>query len=218
MTDALPRDFLPLLSYAAGSDIGLRREENQDAFGLLEADQFRCFFVADGMGGAQGGAEASQLAIALIRGFLAGEVALNVDGVREALEAANKTIFERSLSDSSLAGMGTTVVGLGFGPHGMLVCNVGDSRAFRIRRGKIGQMTIDHTLVQELVDAGTLTEAQAERHPVAHMLTRSLGPAEVVTVDCWMYPERPSSGMCMYCALMGCTIWLVPLKSLKSSF
>lgn len=194
MTDTLSRDFLPLLTYAAGSDIGLRREENQDAFGLLETDQFRFFVVADGMGGAQGGAEASQLAVAAIRGFLAGEVSLNVDGVREALEAANKTIFERSLTDSNLMGMGTTVVGLGFGPHGMLVCNVGDSRAFRIRAGKVGQMTLDHTLVQELVDAGTISEAQAERHPVAHMLTRSLGPADMVAVDCWMYPEQPEPG------------------------
>lgn len=194
MTDRLPADFLSLVTYAAGTDIGLRREENQDSFGLLDSELFRCFFVADGMGGAQGGAEASQLALASIRGFLAGEVSLNVDGVREAVEAANKTIFDRSLGDPSLAGMGTTLVGLGFGAGGVLVCNVGDSRAFRIRRGKIGRMTQDHTLVQELVEAGTITEEQAERHPVAHMLTRSLGPAESVAVDCWMYPQRPELG------------------------
>ncbi len=194
MTDRLPRDFLPLVTYAAGTDIGLRREENQDSFGLLDTELFRCFFVADGMGGAQGGAEASQLALASIRGFLAGEVSLNVDGVREAVEAANKTIFDRSSVEPDLAGMGTTLVGLGFGAEGVLVCNVGDSRAFRIRRGKIGRITQDHTLVQELVDSGTITEEQAERHPVAHMLTRSLGPAESVAVDCWMYPQRPELG------------------------
>lgn len=194
MTDRLPADFLSLVTYAAGTDIGLRREENQDSFGLLDSELFRCFFVADGMGGAQGGAEASQLAIASIRGFLAGEVSLNVDGVREAVEAANKTIFDRSSGDPSLVGMGTTLVGLGLGAEGVLVCNVGDSRAFRIRRGKIGRITQDHTLVQELVEAGTITEEQAERHPVAHMLTRSLGPAESVAVDCWMYPQRPELG------------------------
>ncbi len=194
MTDELPHDYLPLLAYSSGSDIGLRREENQDSHGLLDSELFRCFFVADGMGGAQGGAEASQLALATIRGFLAGEISLNVEGVTKAVQAANKAIFERSLTDPGLTGMGTTLVGLGFGREGILVCNVGDSRAFRIRRGKIGQMTRDHTLVQELVEAGTLTEEQAERHPVAHMLTRSLGPAENVAVDCWMYQEKPELG------------------------
>lgn len=194
MNDELPRDYLPLLAYSSGSDVGLRREENQDSHGLLESELFRCFFVADGMGGAQGGAEASQLALATIRGFLAGEISLNVEGVSKAVQAANKAIFERSLTDPGLTGMGTTLVGLGFGREGILVCNVGDSRAFRIRRGKIGQMTRDHTLVQELVEAGTLTEEQAERHPVAHMLTRSLGPTENVTVDCWMYQEKPELG------------------------
>ena len=183
---------LASLRCAAGTDVGMRREENQDSFGVIRGEDFRAYFVADGMGGAHGGATASRMAIVAL------EEAFTKPGFRAApaeVEAVvttiNKQIFEKGVNTPAFAGMGTTLVGLVFTPSGVMGVNVGDSRAYRVRAGGIAQISEDHTLVRELVRSGAISEQDAERHPVSHMLTRSLGPLATVQVECVVLPEVP---------------------------
>lgn len=189
-----PVSPLHALRFAAGTDIGLRREENQDAHGIIEGDSYRAFFVCDGMGGVQGGAIASNLAVATIREFLKDKTFVGEIEIASAVTQANANIFERGASEPGLAGMGTTCVGLIFTAERLIVTNVGDSRAYRIRAGEVQQLTEDHTLVQELVRSGAITPEQAGNHPVSHMLTRSLGPTPSIEVDCVMTQDGPARG------------------------
>jgi protein phosphatase len=173
----------------------MRRDENQDSFGVIRGEDFSAFFVADGMGGAQGGAIASRMVIASL------ETELSKPGYRiapervvELIKDINRQVFEKGSNDPRYAGMGTTLVGLIFSSLGLLEVNVGDSRAYRIRGERIEQISEDHTLVRELVRSGALAETDAEHHPVSHMLTRSLGPVADVQVECRFLPERPELG------------------------
>ncbi len=182
------------IDYATLTDIGMRREENQDSFGVIEAGDTCVYVVADGMGGVQGGAIASSLAIETLRKSFAEMKTPGADEIRSAIERANSEIFARGSTDPSLVGMGTTVVALVFIGKSLYVVSVGDSRAYLIRRGQMAQVTEDHTLVMELLKAGTITPEQAHNHPVAHMLTRSLGPSNEVEVDCRLCTDGPYRG------------------------
>lgn len=195
-TEAQPAVSSPIeaLRYAHATDIGRRREENQDSYGSIENERFRLFFVADGMGGVKGGAVASQLAVATLKEALTNAPELTVEAMCNAVGQANNAIFQSGTQESGLAGMGTTLVALGFTGTTMLVTNVGDSRAYRIRGNVIEQLTQDHTLVMELVRSGTITLEQAGNHPVSHMLTRSLGPTPSIDVDCWALQDGPARG------------------------
>lgn len=185
---------LDYITHYCLSDVGMRREENQDSFGVVETEAARFYIVADGMGGVQGGAIASSLAIDVAKAFLAEKNDISSGELRGAVGAANYAIFEKGLAEPSLAGMGTTFVGLCFSKGRLIVVNVGDSRAYLIRNNSIGQLTEDHTLISELLKSGAITEDQVANHPVAHMLTRSLGPTEDIEVDCSPVPEAPLPG------------------------
>jgi len=195
-SDSSPPTTDPLTSVIgyAESDIGMRREENQDSFGIIEAKDFKFFVVADGMGGVRGGATASQLAVSLIEAELEKEGELTRERLIAALQEANQAILEKASEEPELNGMGTTFVALGFTRTKLFIVNVGDSRAYRIRAGQISQLTEDHTLVNELVKSGSITSDQAQSHPVSHMLTRSLGPAAELEVDCLESPDGPANG------------------------
>lgn len=185
---------LDCIRYAYGTDVGKRREENQDALGVVENSFLRFFLVADGMGGVKGGAIASNLAVQAVRDVLSTKEQLGEEEICEALGEANARIFEKGMDDPVLAGMGTTFVGLGFTDRKLYIASVGDSRAYRLRRGVIEQLTEDHTLVMELLRSGAISAEQAGNHPVSHMLTRSLGPTPSVEVDCWLCPDGPAAG------------------------
>ncbi len=176
-------DVTSSVVYSAGTDVGMRREENQDSYGILIGDGYRLFCVADGMGGVQGGSVASNLALASIEKSLRDQADVTISQIVDAIKEANKQIHLRGNSDPSLNGMGTTIVGLLLSRKGAYSIHVGDSRAYQISGNTIKRLTEDHTLVQELVRSGAITEEQAEHHPVAHMLTRSLGPAPSVEVE-----------------------------------
>jgi PPM family protein phosphatase len=183
---------LSALRCAAGTDVGLRREENQDAFGVIQHQAFQGFFVADGMGGVSGGAIASRIAISNLEEKLPTLGAgISPEGISAIVEGINTAIFEQGAAQPGLAGMGTTLVGVVFTPHGMISLNVGDSRLYRVRGGKIVQISEDHTLVRELVRSGAISNKDALQHPVSHMLTRSLGPLTEVVVECRREPEMP---------------------------
>ena len=165
---------------AAGlTDTGRRRRQNEDAF-VCEPPLFA---IADGMGGAQAGELASRLAAAAIEE--AGAAVGDEEGVVGAVRAANARIFERSLTDPAVAGMGTTATVALVDEHGqtLTLAHVGDSRAYRWRGGELEQLTTDHSLVAELVRSGRLTEAEAAVHPHRSVITRALGTEADVEVD-----------------------------------
>jgi serine/threonine protein phosphatase PrpC len=171
-----------IVGRAAGlTDTGRRRRQNEDAF-VCDPPLFA---IADGMGGAQAGELASRLAAAAIEE--AGAAVADGEGVVGAVRAANARIFERSLTDPAVAGMGTTAtVALVDEQAGtMTLAHVGDSRAYRYRDGELEQLTTDHSLVAELVRTGQLTEAEAAVHPHRSVITRALGTEADVEVDTW---------------------------------
>ena len=183
------------LRCAAGTDVGMRRDENQDSFGVIRGAGFVAYFVADGMGGAQGGAVASRMAIsALQEALVRPDFRVAPATITEVITHTNARIYEKGTSDPAFAGMGTTLVGLVFTPDALIVVNVGDSRAYRVRDRSIVQLSEDHTLVRDLVRTGALTPEEAEHHPVSHMLTRSLGPVASVQVDCTVVPGGAQFG------------------------
>jgi protein phosphatase len=169
-----------IVGRAAGvTDTGRRRRQNEDAF-VCEPPLFA---IADGMGGAQAGELASRLAAAAIEE--AGAAVGNEEDVAGAVRRANARIFERSLTDPAVAGMGTTAtVAVVDEPAGSLtLAHVGDSRAYHYRDGELKQLTTDHSLVAELVRSGRLTEAEAAVHPHRSVITRALGTEADVEVD-----------------------------------
>src|SRR3954453_14276569 len=145
------------------------------------------FIVADGMGGHAAGEVASEMAVritshelASVGGRSEGEVS---DRIREAIRSANDAIFERTLAEHDKRGMGTTATVLVLMPRRYLIGQVGDSRAYLLRRGEFQQLTKDHSYVQEQVDAGLLTPEQARVHPYSNVITRCVGASMDVVPD-----------------------------------
>ena len=157
---------------------GRVRDHNEDS--LLAGPDV--FVVADGMGGHAAGEVASAVAVAGLASLTGlAEVDDPEARVAAALERVNAEIRRRSRADPAVAGMGTTVAGIArVRGRRLLVFNVGDSRAYRFRAGRLEQLTVDHSLVGELVRAGTLTEEEARRHPERNVVTRAVGVEETV--------------------------------------
>lgn len=172
------------------TDIGLVRKENQDAYAVRvneESGHLVCV-VCDGMGGASGGRVASTMAVSTflnscIANLRKGMSVQEVQQVAEfAAAAANSAIYERGQSDIELRGMGTTLVSAIIWDDNALFSNVGDSRAYLIRRTEeeggcaISRITKDHSVVEKLLDRGDITEEEAMYHPNRNLVTRVLGP------------------------------------------
>jgi protein phosphatase len=160
------------------TDVGRVRDHQEDDF--LVAPELGLFAVADGMGGHRGGEVASATALATLR-----EVFEGGSDLRDAVVAANDAVFERSSSDDAVRGMGTTLTAGVLGDDGvtLVVGHVGDSRAYLLRDGELARVTTDHSLVEELMAAGELTEEEAERDPRRSQITRALGLEPGVEVD-----------------------------------
>ena len=159
------------------SDLGRQRQGNEDNY-FVRAP---LFVVADGMGGAQAGEVASEMAVdSFERSLPDGSPGDALAGV---IRDANRRIHERSRSDEQFAGMGTTVTAAYVGDADVTVAHVGDSRAYLWRDGDLTRLTRDHSLVGELVARGKLTEEQAEAHPQRNVITRALGAEPDVDVD-----------------------------------
>jgi protein phosphatase len=173
------------------SDVGRARTENQDFFGYWEPDEDRDFdvkgrlvVVCDGMGGHAGGEIASRLAVQTIIAEYQKDSSGNVEeGLRHAIEAANAAIQAEGRRETKLAGMGSTCTALVHRRDMVYFGQVGDSRGYLIRNGKIKQMTKDHSLVQELVDQGLIDKSDMESHPDKNVILRSLGVKPTVDVD-----------------------------------
>ncbi|HMO02045.1 MAG TPA: Stp1/IreP family PP2C-type Ser/Thr phosphatase [Oligoflexia bacterium] len=171
-------------TFEGASDIGKRREENQDCFGAIQMDGLNLYLVADGMGGVKGGALASKSAIDTILNILSATIHPTPDDVQAAVQAANTKVYELGTSNPEIEGLGTTIVGLLFCKDRNLIFNIGDSRCYTITdKQELKQLTQDHTLVNELIASGSISKEEAEKHPGAHMLTRCLGPSREVEIE-----------------------------------
>ena len=161
-----------------GTDTGRKRRHNEDAF-VCEPPLFA---IADGMGGAQAGEVASQLAAAALTESHASSG--GEDRVAELIQEANRRVHDRASTDATTSGMGTTMTVALVAPDGTVAFgHVGDSRAYLLREARLEQVTDDHTLVAELVRRGELSPADAELHPQRSVITRALGTDPDVDVD-----------------------------------
>ena len=168
------------------TDTGRQRRGNEDsAFARAPL-----FVIADGMGGAQAGEVASQLAVEAFQGELP-EQGTPEERLAGVAQAANRRIYDISRTEHERAGMGTTLTAVYVDGSDIAVAHVGDSRAYLFRDGELSLLTQDHTLVGELVKRGKLTEEQAAEHPQRSIITRALGIDPEVEVDTWTYAGRP---------------------------
>lgn len=188
------------LEFAAASDPGIVRAHNEDS--VIASARLGLVLLADGMGGYNAGEVASGLATSLIeRDFEADLETLDEssaddeDSLHRLLYArinrANLVIFEASQSDAMLTGMGTTLVMGLFRGARLTVAHVGDSRAYRWRDGAFDQITRDHSLLQEQIEAGLLTAAQARKSLNKNLVTRAVGVDPVVSPDIRNFDTQP---------------------------
>ncbi|MGL4284155.1 Stp1/IreP family PP2C-type Ser/Thr phosphatase [Eubacterium aggregans] len=181
---------------AYSSNIGVKRKVNQDAYlaANFEKDGEICyiFVVADGLGGHQSGEVASEMAVDYIKTNIAGIGDYTDYGqVNTFVNGINQQILEAGFRNEELRGMATTLTLCIVDGENLVIAHVGDSRAYRINREGIEQLTKDHSLVQALVDEGRLSSSQAKTHPQKNVITRALGTDEVVRTDLFEYTIVP---------------------------
>jgi len=175
-----------LTQVASVTDTGRRRRHNEDAY-VCEPPLFA---VADGMGGAQAGELASNLAAAALREDSAERVG-GEERVDELIQEANRRVYERQTQDSSATGMGTTMTVALVEDRHVAIGHVGDSRAYLVRNRRLEQLTEDHSLVAELVRSGKLSPEEADAHPQRSVITRALGTDPDVDVDTFSVETEP---------------------------
>lgn len=172
------------MTWSVATDVGRERKVNEDS--VLAAPP--TFVVADGMGGHDAGDVASAMVVERFS-RIGGTQHLSAEQVTVAIDEANEAIF-RAGSMTTERSMGTTAVGLVLvenGPgHSWVVFNVGDSRVYRLFEGQFEMLSVDHSYVQELVDAGHLEPADARSHPHRNVVTRALGVDQQVQTDLWV--------------------------------
>ncbi len=167
------------------SDIGNVRKINEDFVGFYECKEFGIYIIADGMGGHNAGEVASKLAVDTTIEYVKSLV--SIENVQETLvtgiRLANEKIFKISQSNEGLDGMGTTITVCLVKGSEMVVANVGDSSCYIMKYDGITKITKDHSLVQQLVDEGSITEEEAISHPNKNIITRALGTNINVNID-----------------------------------
>ncbi|MGZ8854273.1 MAG: Stp1/IreP family PP2C-type Ser/Thr phosphatase [Thermoanaerobaculia bacterium] len=185
------------------SHVGRQRQHNEDSY--LVEDEAKLFLVADGMGGHAAGEIASRIAVDSISEFILHsksddgtwphaydeQFRRTTNRLMAAVRLANTRVLEAMRKDARLRGMGTTVVACLVDEDLISVAHVGDSRAYLIRDKQLSRITNDHSWVFEQVQAGMLTEAEAEKHPLRNVITRALGGALQVTPDASEIEARP---------------------------
>lgn len=186
-TVTVPRrpDLEVTLSWAALSDVGRKRAVNEDSFVACNP----VFAVADGMGGHSAGDLASAAVVMRLAEVIETDF-IDLDVVEHALAAASSDVEQ--VSHRTSLGTGTTVTGaaltlVGSDPY-WAVFNIGDSRVYQLRGRLFEQVTVDHSVVQELVDAGAISKEQAEHHPDSNVITRAIGFNDSPSPDLWMIP------------------------------
>ena len=185
------------------TDTGCHRRDNQDSYAFRQlGDQAALLVVCDGMGGAQAGSVASSVAAETFTAAVEERFAHGVpeddpgwldDILAVACDRANRQVYELSQTDPGYQGMGTTLVAVLALPGESHVINVGDSRCYLIEHGMLRQVTVDHSLVQLLVDRGEITAEEARVHPKKNLITRALGVDSEVECDLLRVETGPGS-------------------------
>ena len=188
---------------AMRTHIGLSRIQNEDS-AWYDADK-GIFAVADGMGGHLAGEVASAMAIEAVRKMAEGAKRASFPQLRDAFAAANADILKHAETHAECSGMGTTLSVLWLSGDRAYLAHTGDSRIYRLRDGNLTQITRDHSLVEELVEAGIITKEEARSHPRRNIITRALGtegdnqPDLILEDnhpgDCWLLCSDGLSGM-----------------------
>jgi protein phosphatase len=182
------------------SDVGKVREHNEDTIGV--DNDIGLLVLADGMGGYNAGEVASGIAVKTImslvkeaferQDMMAGDTETGLSRpsivLRDAITRANKIIYQTAKTQPQCEGMGTTVVACLFSNNRVSVAHVGDSRLYRLRGNRYEQITLDHSLLQELVDRGFYSQAEAQRAANKNYVTRALGVENTVDVEIHEYP------------------------------
>lgn len=178
------------------TDVGKVRANNQDA--PIVSEKLRLYGVADGMGGHKGGEVASTSARDDLLRELEGKTP-SVAALSGAIEEVNRQIYHQQEHDDALTGMGTTLSVLWMSDNFVYIGHVGDSRVYLLRDGEFKQMTLDHSLVEQLVREGVLTEEEAQNHPMRNIITRAIGTDESVEVDV-VVEERRKGDLWLVCS------------------
>ena len=181
--------------------VGKVRAQNEDA--AYRDDELKIYAVADGMGGHLAGEVASAMAIDAIRSMAKGQAASSA-ALGRAVSAAHEAIAAHARENAACAGMGTTLSVLWRSGRVMYIAQIGDSRVYRMRGGRLQQITQDHSLVEELVRSGLITREEARVHPRRNVITRALGTQGENTPD--LFTEETQRG----------DLWLVCSDGLNS--
>ncbi len=187
--------WIMMLEVYGLTDVGKKRELNEDSYKIcgFENGKAHGFCVlADGMGGHNAGEVASKNAVEIISRELleldknSSRKDINLN-IAEAIDLANSEIYEMSIKNLAHAGMGTTTVVAYFDDTNIKIANIGDSRAYVISKNEIHKITVDHSVVEQLVQSGTITRDEAKMHPDKNIITRALGTEEYVDADFYEY-------------------------------
>lgn len=167
------------------SDVGMVRKLNEDYGNYYECDEYSVYVVADGMGGHNAGEVASKMATESVIDFFRINYTNDCkqDILVDAVEFANKQVFKNASSLSEFNGMGTTLVIGAVYDDIIQIANVGDSSCYGFNKNGLEKITKDHSLVQELLDSGTITEQEAMNHPKKNVITRAIGTTGYVMTD-----------------------------------
>lgn len=180
------------MEVAVKTHVGHVRQVNEDYAEVVENEGLLLAILADGMGGHLAGDVASKMAIKTIKeAFLKSEAEKNRlewgEWLRETLIETNRSLYQYALNNIACSGMGTTVVALLIGPDYYIVAHVGDSRLYRFSDDEGSLVTQDHSLVNELLQRGQITEEEAHQHPQRNIITRALGTEETIEIDLETY-------------------------------
>jgi PPM family protein phosphatase len=178
------------MRYAAATDTGRRRETNEDFFQIKPP----LFVIADGLGGHKAGDVAARMAVEVFDEHFAGEGG-GTGGLRGAVVAANRAVFEKASTEPGLTGMGTTLTAMVAGEGSVQIAHVGDSRAYLLRGGELEQITRDQTVVERLVRQGQLAPEEVESHPRRSMLEKAVGVEPQVEPDLYVVDIEPGDRM-----------------------
>ncbi len=183
--------MIAAIDFAAATDVGLKRHNNEDSYVVLAGSERNSFVVilADGMGGHQKGEVASSTAVQYVSTSLSRQINMSMDSnqlkriLAEVVEKSNVKVYLQSLENKEFRGMGTTLtVGI-VNNERLLIGHIGDCRVYVLRADRLMQLTSDHTLVQVLVDRGDLSPEAARQHKRKNVVTRALGSRDYVKAD-----------------------------------
>ena len=176
---------MPHIAYFGKSDVGLKRANNEDAF-LLRPDLGFCL-VADGMGGAAAGELASgiftETALEVFSKTVSRREKETLDLVQKAFAWANERVLDHVKDNPEHKGMGCTAELIAFFNEGFVLGHMGDSRTYRLRNGQLKQLSKDHSFVQDQVDQGLISQAEARNHPMRNIVLRAVGVKESLALD-----------------------------------